>query len=330
MNIKIFKEDNCNEAFFKNGYLKYGKIENDLVTALLNLSDELNIPDYNGCDYNCGMNSDIYSLRKRMHDGILKLLSKPILGLLDDFSAYSATFVNKYPNDNCFVHAHQDFTFSREPEIPSLMCWIPLVDVNIHNGAMGFIPKSHRFYKHIRAFPFPFAKTAVTENEIKLMSYFDIIDMKAGEMVFFMNSTIHGSFGNYSKECRYAITINFSKQNEKLLAYIHNPKTKGKTILKFEVNQEFIVENNNLLIQKMYDNGNIDIGIKESDEILYTTEEASWENIEQKLKTNHIQANPEYVKIVNNYLAYQKSEKIKHTLSEYLKRFKNIFQPANA
>lgn len=319
--IQIFDNTDADKEFYENGFVKYGSIDNKTVADLIALSDFLDIPDYNGCDYNCGMNSDIYDLRKRMQDGIIRIISTQITDLLRDFSTYSATFVNKNPNDNCFVHAHQDFTYSREPKIPSVMCWIPLVNVDIHNGAMGFIPKSHTFYNHIRAFPFPFAKTAVTENEIKLMSYFKIVDMKAGELLFFMNNTVHGSFGNYSNSCRYAVTINFHKNGEKILAYVHNPKTEGKTLLKFEVDQDFIVENNNVLLHEMYNKGEISLSIPVKEEIPYKTEEISWENIENKLKTNHIEPDAEYTKIVDKYIIHQRNTKIKHTIKDSIYNF---------
>jgi hypothetical protein len=320
MFTEIFKDDNSNKTFFERGFLKYGHLNQDLVSRLIALSDKLDIPDYNGCDYNCGMNSDIYDKRKQMHDGIIALIADQITNLLVNFKTYSATFVNKNPNDNCFVHAHQDFTFSNEPDIPSLMCWIPLVDVDINNGAMGLIPKSHTFYNHIRAFPFPFAKTSITENEIKLMPYFEIVDMKAGELLFFMNSAIHGSFGNYSNTCRYAITINFYKKNEKILAYIHNPKTNGKTMLKFEVAEHFIVDNNNLLIQEMYNNGTINVNLPLMEEIPFVTEEVSWENIEHKLKSNLLEPNPLYLKLVEEYLSFQNKKKNKPSFYELFSR----------
>lgn len=314
--MQVFKNFDRNREFYEKGFVKHGNINSSLVTELIAFSDMLDIPDYNGCDYNCGMNSDEYHLRKRMQDGILEKISAHITELLDGFVTYSATYVNKYPNDNCFVHAHQDFTFSREPNVPSVMCWIPLVDVDIQNGAMGFIPKSHTFYNHIRAFPFPFAKTSVSENEVRLMSYFEIIDMKAGELLFFMNNTIHGSFANYSNSCRYAITINFQKVGEQILAYIHNPKTNGQTILKYEVHQDFIVENNNLLIQEMYNKGEIKVNMPVVDEITYITEEVSWENIESKLKKNKIEPNPVYTEIVNKYLIFQQNIKDRNTIKD--------------
>ena len=95
-------------------------------------------------------------------------------------------------------------------------------DVDINNGAIGFIPKSHLLYDYKRAFPFPAYYTPIVSNEVELMNYMEIIDMKAGEMVFFMNNTVHGSFANYTDKIRYAININFVKKYSLLLLlYLH-------------------------------------------------------------------------------------------------------------
>lgn len=315
--IKIFINDNDNNIFYTEGFVKTGMINNDTVNELLNISDNLNIPDYLNCDYNCGMNSDQYELRKKMQDSIVKLIQPYFVDILDDFLPYSATFVNKNPNDNCFVHAHQDFTYTREPEVPAVMCWIPLVDVDLSNSAMGFIPKSQRFFNHIRAFPFPFAKSAITEYEIDLMAYFKIINMKAGEMVFFMNNTIHGSFGNYTDKCRYAIAVNFYKNGEKIYAYIHNPETNGNTIFKYEVNDNFIVENNNVFIHQQYQKGKMVVNVHPTGESKYEIDQdLSWRNLANKLEAFNISLNSDYKKMVDNYKKFQQHEKIKQNIKD--------------
>lgn len=317
--LNIFRDKKYNEDYHNLGYVKIGKLDNSAIEELIFLSDTLNIPDYLNCDYNCGMNSDQYLLRKKMQDGIVKIVMPFFKDIFYDFLPYSATFVNKYPNDNCFVHAHQDFTYTNEPEIPSIMCWIPLVDVGIENGAMGFIPESHKFFDHIRAFPFPLAKSAITEHEVELMSYFKIIDMKAGEMVFFMNNTIHGSFGNYSDICRYALAINFYKKGEKIYAYVHNPSTKGKTVFKYEVTENFIVENNNVLIIQQYNEGKINLNVLPVAEMPYLIDEdKSWVNLERKLRSVNAEKDIRYEKIVDEYISFQKKEKMKYGIKKII------------
>lgn len=311
------------EEFLDRGFVNYGHIDGADVQKLIALSDELNIPDYLGCDYNCGMNSDIYSLRKKMQESIIDILRPYYSKMLQDHEAYSATFVNKNPNDNCFVHAHQDFTYTDETEEPSIMCWIPLVDVDIDNGALGFIPKSHAFFDHIRAFPFPFAKTAIMDNEVKLMSYFEIVPMKAGEMLFFMNNTIHGSFANYTDKCRYSLSINFYNKKKPILAFVHNPKTAGNTMFKYEVENDFIVKYNNPMLLEMFAKGKLDIAIEPVEEITYSTAAKSWEDIKNHLDKHNIKPNKEYQQLIKKYRSHQLKQKIKDKIWNSMPFFKN-------
>lgn len=298
----IFKNPILNETFYKEGYVKHGKIDDTSIQNLIALNDRLSIPDFYGCGYNCGMNSDKYNLRKQMQEEINNILLPFTTIILDGFSHYSATFVNKMPVDDCFVTAHQDFSYTDEKEIPSFMCFIPLVDVDINNAALGFIPKSQLFYDNIRAFPFPLGKSAITENDLNLMAYLDIIPMKKGEMIFFNQKTIHGSFSNYSNTNRIALSFSLFKKNKKIFTYIHNPKTNGKTILKYEVDNTFIVNYNNPELMKMYIDGNINIPYEAINEIPVTEVDTSWKSIKQKLNEHKISIKKENLKPIIKHL----------------------------
>lgn len=309
--IKLFKDLNIDAEFNSRGFVKCGKIDKDTLQKLIDLNQKLNIPDYFGLGYNVGMNSNIYELRKNMQEGIINIVAPYVVTLLDDYIPYSATFHNKDTTKNLFVPAHQDFSYTREPDFPSVMCWIPLVDVTIENAAIGFIPKSHLFYDYIRAFPFPLAKTPVTENEIRLMKYFEIVPMNAGDIIFFNHKTIHGSFANNSRAERPAAGLSFVKNGEKILQYIFNPKTDGKTILVYEVERDFIARNNNLVLNKMYSNGDMQLSEKLVGEIGYVSADTSWESIERKLNEFGIYPKKENSVFVNQFNRKKRKEKLK-------------------
>ena len=311
---KAFTDENINKFFYENGFVKHGQIDKKTVDDLINLSENLKIPDFVGCDFNCGMNSDIYDARKAMQDNLTNILMPFFEPLLDNYSSYSSSFVNKNPNDKFLILAHQDFSYTREPEIPSIMCWIPLVDVDINNGAIGFIPKSHLMYDYNRAFPFPAYYTPVVKNEIELMNYVKIIDMKAGEMVFFMNNTIHGSFANYTDKVRYAININFVKKGEKIYAYIRNPKTDGATLLKYEVDKYFLVRHNNPTFLEMYKNGKIELPEKPTEEVPFGNYDTSWSAVKQKLDELNIKEEARNKTYVDKFKRQQFNHKIKEKI----------------
>lgn len=249
--------------------------------------------------------------------------------ILDNFYSYSSSFVNKNPNKKFLILAHQDFSYTREPEITSIMCWIPLVDVNIKNGAIGFIPKSHLLYNYYRAFPFPANYTPIVKNEVELMNYIKIINMKAGEMVFFMNNTVHGSFANDTANIRYAININFVKNGEKIYAYIRNPETNGQTILKFEVDKYFLVRHNNPSIEEMYKNGKIDLPQQPIDEFPFGEYDTSWKHVKQKLDSLSIQPIAENKPYVDRFKFQQFTHKIKENIYYSLQKFNPLWKNPN-
>jgi hypothetical protein len=303
-NYNVLLNSNSNNQFNELGYTKLGRISDKLIKELITLNNTLSIPDYFNCGFNVGMNTDIKSLRKSMQDNLNSILSHIAQEYLNDFEIYTASFLNKLNREDCFVIAHQDFTYTNEQEYPSFMCFIPLVDTTINNAALGFIPKSHKFFNYIRAFPFPQIPSPVTENSIELMRYFDIIELKAGEMVFFMHNTIHGSFSNYSNELRPAIGLSFIKKGINPNLFIHNPKTKGKTLLKFEVDKYSLVEYNNPILKSMYQNGTIDLPYKLLDEIEYKLPETSWDYVKGYLDCYNIHANTDYDILIKNYNNY--------------------------
>lgn len=284
MNYQIFSDASYNKIFNQYGYLYSGKIEKTLINRLLNIDYELNIPDSVGCDFNVGMNTNEYDLRFRMQDKLFEILRPYFQLILPEYDFFSATIINKTPTKKFLITAHQDFTYTNEPEEPSFMCWIPLVDSDISNGVIGFIPKSHLFYDYKRAFPFPFVVSPVVKNEFELMKYLKFKPMNAGEIVYFFNKTIHGSFANYTNSTRYALNISFIKKNSNSFIYIRNPKNEIE-FFKYNADKYFLINYNNPSIQQMFTNGKIEI---KNYEFLGTEQcdisEINLRNIKMKLK----------------------------------------------
>ncbi len=320
--VQMFKDINANDFLSKQGFVKHGKINNTAIEQLIQLNEKLKIKNSLDTGYNVSMNIYDKELRKVIQGKIIEIVAPFALDLLIDCVPYAATTHNKVANKNILVPAHQDFSYTNEQNIPPIMCWIPLVNVDIKNAALGFIPKSHLLYNYICAFPFPFAKTPITENSTRLMNYFDIIKMEAGEMVFFNHNIIHGSFPNYTNKDRLAVGLKFTKKEEKIYTYIHNPKTYGKTILKYEVERDFIAENNNTSLFKMYNDGTIMLSEKLIDEFDYQILDPSWNKLELKLNKLKIYPKQENIDLLSAIKKKSKKEKIKNILFKLLSNFK--------
>jgi Phytanoyl-CoA dioxygenase (PhyH) len=309
LTCSVLRDPQANEAFHKNGYVKIGRIDASAVQALTELNSRLSIPDYFGCGFNVGMNTDILELRRKMQDEINEIMIPYTNQMLDEFTPYTASFLNKLPRNDCFVIAHQDFTYTDETKYPSFMCFIPLVDTTLENAALGFIPGSNLYYDYIRAFPFPGVPTPVTANDTELMLYFDIIHMKAGEMVFFSHNTIHGSFSNYSNQPRPAVGMSFVKNGTQPNLFVHNPENGGKTILRYEVDRYSLVNYNNPHMKAMYESGHIDLPYPLLEEIEYTGVDTSWVGIHKKLTDGGLRPNPAYKPLIEDYRKIDKKRK---------------------
>lgn len=313
----IFQDPDLDKQFKDQGFLKYGNISPEAVAELTQLYQELNIPDFYGCGYNCGMNSDRVDLRTQMQIRINEVIYPFTSRILNDFTHYSATFVNKLPVDDCFVTAHQDFSYTDEREFPSFMCFIPMQDVDINNAALGVIPESHKFFEYVRAFPFPFGQNPVSCNDVRLMNYLKVVPMKAGEMLFFYQNTIHGSFNNYSNKERLALSFSLVKNKRNPYAFIHNPKTNGKTILKYEVDHLFITKYNNPAIMDMFINGEINIPYPLLEEFENPPLDNSWESVNAKLAEYGTPVYPENGILIDKYLKKKRRIRLKNDLYNF-------------
>jgi len=321
MKIPFFKNKDLEDTFQKNGFVKVGKLNENSIKELIQWNQRLNIPDAFGFGYNVGMNAKNYELRKKMREVIIEIVFSEIKELLNSRIPYTASYMNKNTSKFAFVSAHQDWTFTDEAKIDSVMCWIPLIDVSINNAALGFIPYSNSFYDYVRAFPFNILKTPVFVHQEKLMHYIDIMDMKAGEIVFFNQKTIHGSFANYSNSERQALSMSFVHSDYDIYTYICNPNTKGKTMLKYKVPIDFMVTTNYPIIASMYHNNHINLETTLVDEVEVKLPSNKWEDLEQILTQHNIGIKQEQVILTQRMqdLRINKKESIWTSIKNKLK-----------
>ena len=109
--IRIFKDDSADKEFQENGFVKYGSITRQAVNELKSLSNNLDIVDYVGCDFNCGMNSNIFESRKKMQENLFKILTPFFKTILVEQKVFSTSFVNKNPTDKFLNSCPSGFYF---------------------------------------------------------------------------------------------------------------------------------------------------------------------------------------------------------------------------
>ena len=131
---------------------------------------------------------------------------RPLMGT--DISLFHCKLLMKAARDGTITPWHQDYAYwvrhNNEPQMVN--CMLHIDDANAENGAIQFVPGSHRdgLVEHDRA---------DTSFGVFLPGYFApreeavTLDMKAGDAVFFGSLVVHGSAANTSDGDRRACTI---------------------------------------------------------------------------------------------------------------------------
>lgn len=154
----------------------------------------------------CSIHEPDPSLRRTISDEISELLRArlPAAGFARS-RVMGGVFVVKGPTDQ-FVELHQDPTVVDETRFRSANVWIPLQDVDTHNGCLWVLPGSHHDAPNVRPgngddLPSYYANVPRTE----LWEAMTPIEMRAGEALVYDHRLLHGSQGNHGDELRLAI-----------------------------------------------------------------------------------------------------------------------------
>ena len=118
----------------------------------------------------------------------------------------------KLPNEKLTTLPwHQDSAYMPDTENDiHLTVWLPLVDVKPENGALQFLPGSHKSglqtYHRVpgEAFAVPVLPPTSSDSEI------DTLEMQKGDLLVFNNLVFHRSLVNQSNTIRWSTDFRFS------------------------------------------------------------------------------------------------------------------------
>ena len=286
-NIKpLFKEQATQEFFEKEGYVKLPVLDQSEVAQLLEFYNTLGLKDEAGFGFHISMDAVDKDLVARVLDKIYEVALPKASAHFKDAKAFVASFVIKESNPKGVVPVHQDWTFVEdESQHCSVTCWIPLVDTNLDNGALGVVRGSHKFFSNYRPSPSPQVPSPISEHMFTIFPYLQVIEMKAGEALIFDNRTFHGSPPNSSDTPRVAFGIGFTQKEAKLVHYYLKPGTKD-TVLKYEIDEPFFRKYENSRLAKMYDKGELIEGYKMIGEAPYVLPKFTADELVELIKEN--------------------------------------------
>lgn len=252
---RLFKSEALQAEFDRDGFVVIDLIEQEQVDDLLafyNSLDHAAMPRY-------GFQVSLDNERSDFVRVISQKLTSTVKPFVDsafrDHQIFTASFVVKDKNPLGVVPPHQDWTFVNEQQYWSASIWCPLVDVGRHNGCLGVIRGSHRFYDHVRPSPAPQYEPPFKDHLFTIFPYLKLVEMKAGQALVFNNRTFHASPPNTSAQPRIAFGLGITHRDAEIQHYYLLPKQERVLLERFAVNSDFFYAYNNARLSAMHKNG---------------------------------------------------------------------------
>lgn len=145
-------------------------------------------------------------------------------------------FQIKPASKNSILNPHQDSPIIDETKEYAIFIWIPLTNINLTNGPIWVLPKSHKWGNHQRSLNVPWAFEKYTKF---LWKHMHPIELNEGDILCFDSALIHASSANLSNETRVAITTTALSKEFQLIEYFKDVSTPKNQVEKYIVTQEY-------------------------------------------------------------------------------------------
>ncbi len=270
--IPIFKDENKQQFFEKEGYAVFPLLDETEVAELKTYYETLQLKDENGFGFHVSMDNSDKDLCRKIREKVWGVVLPRLNEHLKDFKPFVASYVVKEINPKGVVPAHQDWSFvdCEADGYSSITCWTALVDTTLENGCMGVIRGSHKFMQNQRPSPSPQCPVPLSNHMFSIFPYLHTIEMKAGEVLMFDNRTFHASPPNTSDGIRLAVGVGVTQKDAQLVHYYLKPDGSFKTMLRYNVDEDFYLKYENSKLSRMYNEGQLIEGYGEPVEVPYS------------------------------------------------------------
>ncbi|MCC7454239.1 MAG: phytanoyl-CoA dioxygenase family protein [Crocinitomix sp.] len=233
----ILIDTRANKELAENGYTIFPMLSPADIENLTNYYSEFQQEDPK--HFYASTHSPDFAFRKKTSDFIKEIVEPHVKNILFNYKLLGGSYVVKPANGKGILQAHQDWNLVDEEKNRSYNLWIPLVDVNIENGAVFVLSGSHTKNKSYRGpgIPSPFKNI-----EQKLWKYLTPLPMKAGEALLYDHALLHGSPSNQTANARLGVVIGIVKEGVDLQIF-GNDKGIIKT---YRCDENFFLSKNTL------------------------------------------------------------------------------------
>ncbi|MCU1499842.1 MAG: hypothetical protein JWM47_3795 [Acidimicrobiales bacterium] len=192
------------EQLRDDGYCTRPVLPAHVVAALRERFEDLAVPATEPDMYRAFADESRADARVLDHE-LKELIVPYVEQVLPGHHVVLATFIHKGPGGEP-LDFHQDWTFTDERSHRAILFWVPLLDVDDHNGALAVVAGSHRWTDGLR--------TSSAEGSGTTEAYQDILSrrattmcLEAGHGVIYDAAVIHGSRANGSAGGRTALAL---------------------------------------------------------------------------------------------------------------------------
>jgi ectoine hydroxylase-related dioxygenase (phytanoyl-CoA dioxygenase family) len=234
----VFRDPVLQEAFSRKGFVVVDLIDEGRLEQLRALPDAIYPGEHSGMHASNMCNEHEY--RHEVYERVRPVLEPVVLEHLVDYESCMAIMLLKFAGTDSEFISHQDWNLVDESRFRSLNVWCPMVDTDTTNGAMSFLPGSHRVLGATRCDPWypewyqsPGWQVRYTEMET--------VDVRAGQAVFFDHAMVHASGPNLSGSVRPAVALVVKPTAADLLHwYRPNPDSEQLEVL--SVDSDFLAD----------------------------------------------------------------------------------------
>jgi ectoine hydroxylase-related dioxygenase (phytanoyl-CoA dioxygenase family) len=169
---------------------------------------------------------------------ILDILKPRLDALFESYYAPVATYMSKNSNPHSTCDLHRDFTTSDESLFQYRNIWIPLVPTTMRNGALYVLRRSHLVFDYVLPM---FCEWPYKDMQDELFKHIETVECDAGDLVIYLDKTLHGSHVNRSEDSRPVVHFGALHPDVQLL-YYHLDRATNK-VRSYEVPFRFFFEN---------------------------------------------------------------------------------------
>ena len=250
----LFNDPETQCHFEKDGYVKINLLNESEVKDLKEYYLSLKHDHIGQYGFHISLENKNADYVKGVFTKLFSVFVPKLDKVLTNYKTFTASYVIKEAGLQNIVPPHQDWSFIDEDQYCSATVWVPLMDVNKNNGALGVIKGSHKLFNYQRQSPSPQAKTVLSPHAFTLFPYVEVIEMKAGEALIFDNRTIHASPPNISGITRIGAGIGITQKDAQLLHYYQVPG-KEEIVNVYSVDETFFPKYNNSVLSDLYNKG---------------------------------------------------------------------------